>query len=56
MPVNAALSAGWFWESRGLNRLADLGDVKGMTKLINGGDKGLARRIALYKDGLEVFA
>jgi putative chitinase len=56
MPVNAALSAGWFWESRGLNRLADLGDVKGMTKLINGGDKGLARRIALYRDGLEVFA
>lgn len=55
-PVNAALSAGWFWESHGLNRLADIGDVKGMTKIINGGDKGLARRIVLYHDGLEVFA
>ena len=56
MPVNATLSAGWFWESNGLNRLADIGDVQGMTKIINGGQNGLSMRAALYHNGLEVLA
>ena len=47
-PVNAALSAGWFWSSNGLNALADKGDVVAMTKRINGGDIGLADRQKLY--------
>jgi putative chitinase len=47
-PVNAALSAGWFWSANGLNALADKGDVVAMTKRINGGDIGLAQRQALY--------
>jgi putative chitinase len=53
-PVNAALSAGWFWSTKGLNKLADKGDVVGMTKVINGGDKGLAERITLYRRALLV--
>jgi len=47
-PVNAALSAGWFWSANGLNALADKGDVAAMTKRINGGDIGLTQRQALY--------
>lgn len=56
MPVNAALSAGWFWATNGCNALADAGDVPALTKRINGGELGLARRIALYHDGIQVFA
>lgn len=47
-PVNAALSAGWFWRTNGLNELADRGDVVAMTRRINGGDIGLPQRQALY--------
>lgn len=56
MPVNAALSAGWFWSSHGLNAAADRGDVYAMTKIINGGVNGLEKRSALYAQGLEAFA
>lgn len=56
MPVNAALSAGWFWSANGLNAAADRGDVHTMTKLINGGVNGMDKRAALYAIGMEVFA
>src|SRR5690349_21071754 len=36
-PEMACRSAGWFWESRGLNALADKEDFKLITKKINGG-------------------
>ena len=42
----AAQSACWFWESNNLNRFADVGDIKGLTKAINGGFIGLEDRIA----------
>jgi putative chitinase len=44
---DAMLSAdvsGWFWDSRGLNDLADLDDVNAVTKKINGGFNGLNDR------------
>jgi putative chitinase len=56
LPVNAALSAGWFWSINGLNAAADRGDVHSMTKIINGGVNGLDKRAALYAQGMEVFA
>jgi putative chitinase len=56
MPVNAALSAGWFWKTHKLNELADAGDVRAMTKVVNGGANGLPERQALYAQGLAVFA
>ena len=37
-------SALWFWGSRNLNDVADTGDVTRLTKIINGGDIGLADR------------
>lgn len=56
MPVNAMLSAGWFWNDKKLNQVADAGDVERMTELVNGGHNGLEERTALWHAGLEVFA
>lgn len=50
-PDMAALSAAWYWYSRGLNALADAGDFKSITLKINGGLNGLADRQALYDAG-----
>ena len=47
-PIYAARSAGWFWKSNNLASFADSGDIKGMTKKINGGFIGLEQRQALY--------
>ena len=47
-PMAAARSAGWFWRSNNLSAFADVGDIKGMTKKINGGYIGLEARQALY--------
>ena len=44
----AARSAGWFWKTNNLNKFADVSDIKGMTKVINGGYIGLEARQALY--------
>ena len=48
-------SACWFWNAKKLNVVADTGDVVKMTKIINGGDIGLADRQARYKKAMEVF-
>jgi putative chitinase len=47
-PVPAARSAGWFWKTNNLSKFADEGDIKGMTKKINGGYIGLEKRQELY--------
>ncbi|MGX9781942.1 glycoside hydrolase family 19 protein [Janthinobacterium lividum] len=52
----ACRSAGWFWQSRGLNRLADAGDQERVTRRINGGVNGLAERLALYAAARKVLA
>ena len=45
-PNYAALSAGWFWNKKGLNELADAQEHGQITKRINGGTIGLDDRIA----------
>ena len=45
-PRYAAMSAAWFWNKKGLNNLADAGDIDTMTKRINGGLIGLDDRKA----------
>ena len=47
-PLFAARSAGWFWKANALSTFADAGDIKGMTKKINGGLIGYEQRQALY--------
>ena len=54
--VNACRSAGWFWQSRGLNVLADAGDQVAVTRRINGGTNGLAERLAYFKAAQKVLA
>ena len=48
-------SACWFWNAKKLNEVADTGDVVKMTKIINGGDIGLADRQARFKQAMDVF-
>ena len=47
--ANAMISALWFWNKAGLNKLADKNDIKGITRKINGGTIGLAHRQELFK-------
>ena len=54
--VNACRSAGWFWQSRGLNALADSGDQVAVTRRINGGTNGLTERLAYFKVAQKVLA
>ena len=44
-PNHAAMSAGWFWNKKGLNELADQQEHGQITKRINGGLIGLDDRI-----------
>lgn len=39
----------WFWKTRGLNAFADQGDIRAITRRINGGYNGLAEREQLYQ-------
>ena len=54
-PKYAALSAGWYWNKRSLNREADAKDYTGMTKKINGGTIGLEDRIKHINHALAVL-
>jgi putative chitinase len=54
-PRYAALSAGWFFNKRNLNALADIMDIETMSKRINGGSIGMADRIAKINKVLDVL-
>ena len=48
-PFLSADAAGWFWETRNINQLADKNDIIAVTKRINGGTNGLQHRRQLFK-------
>lgn len=52
----ALMSAIWFWNKNKLNVQADAGDIKLMTKKINGGYIGLEDRIAHYNEAIHLLA
>lgn len=52
----AVKSACWFWNRNNLNSLADRGDIAKMTRIINGGDKGLEDRVMRYRNALKVLS
>ena len=54
-PQYAVLSAGWFFNKKGLNALADTQEYGAMTKRINGGLTGLDERIAKITKALQVL-
>ena len=43
------LASLWFWDSRGLNPLADIDDMEAITRKINGGTNGMADRLLLWR-------
>jgi putative chitinase len=65
---NAALSAGWYWNGRKLNAIADMINIAKpidtgtnlanfilITRKINGGTNGLHDRLNRYKNGVKFF-
>lgn len=61
-PAGAALSAGWFWVSKGLNGLADRAvgaeaedNFVEITRRVNGGINGLAQRRAYWQRALKAL-
>jgi len=46
-PLGAATSACWYWSLRCLNPLADVWDITGITRLVNGGQTNLQTRMIL---------
>lgn len=51
----ALMSAIWFWNKNKLNNEADIGDIKTMTRKINGGYIGLEDRIAHYNECMQLL-
>ncbi|MBN1209209.1 MAG: peptidoglycan-binding protein [Myxococcaceae bacterium] len=47
--------AAWYWQSRGLNALADAGDFREITRRINGGYNGLPQREEYYARALRIL-
>ena len=54
-PENAVMSAGWFWNKKGLNALADNEDWTTITKRINGGTIGLQDRIEKIHKAMDIL-
>ncbi|MGR3963801.1 glycoside hydrolase family 19 protein [Pseudomonas sp. 910_23] len=55
LPQHAAMSAAWFWSTKGLNTLADHGQFAKITRRINGGLTGQDDRQALYEKALKIM-
>lgn len=53
LPEHASNVSGWFWDTRKLNKLADLGTTESfekVTRVINGGVNGLADRLVRWSE------
>ena len=53
--ADAMLSACWFWQKNNCNKFADIDDVVGLTKKINGGANGLEQRRKLTLKNKQIF-
>lgn len=51
----ALASALWFWDTNELNEIADMNDVRLLTKKINGGDIGLEDREYRYRRAMQAL-
>jgi putative chitinase len=52
---NAVMSACWWWNMKGLNKMADNYEFIRITKVINGGTNGLVQRKAIYLTAQKVL-
>jgi putative chitinase len=48
-PLNSALIAGWYWDTRCLNVWSDKNNFEHVTRLINGGHNGMEDRLKYLK-------
>lgn len=55
-PKNATRVSAWFWKKKGLNKLADRGNFKGISKAINGGLNGYEDRLKYYRKAKQVLS
>lgn len=55
LPIPACRSAAWFWNSRGLNALAEVDAFGAITKKINGGYNGLDDRLSHWLRARRAF-
>jgi putative chitinase len=56
-PEHAALTAGWFWFTNGCNPPADRGDMKAVTRIVNGPAlMHLAERVEQFEKNLEALS
>lgn len=53
--ADSMVAAIWYWSKNNLNDLADLDDVKRITKKINGGYNGIGRRAKLVEHYKDIF-
>lgn len=51
----ALLGAIWFWDKHNLNHLADKNDLRGITRVVNGGTNGLIDRQVWFKRAWEIW-
>lgn len=54
-PGNSVLTGCWFWDIKDLNKFADNGDFKTITKRINGGLNGYNDRVKLWERAKEII-
>ena len=54
-PEYAVMTACWFWQKNNLNKYADSGDFKTLTKRINGGYNGLEDRIQIWERAKKIL-
>lgn len=51
----ACRGSAWFWRNENLNPLADLGDMRRITRAINGGYNGYAERLTCYANACKAL-
>lgn len=55
-PEHAALTAAWFWKTNGCNEAADRGDMKAVTRIVNGPAlMHLTERTELYRKAMDIL-
>lgn len=55
-PEHATLTAAWFWKTNGCNEAADKGDMRAVTRIVNGPALlHLAERTELYNKALDIL-